>query len=678
MTFDELLEGIAFSYLNPPKNSDGSMDADKNGHTRLTDLQKKYNLSSLKIQKLLVTAGVYQPVKKNSNYYAVKKRWEAGQSVEEIMQDLSLSKAAVNAFLPYERGGKNLDQLGMSITGDASRKRKQRRIDELKKENTRHLLAETMSDEALWNALQEYDQDIFKTEKGQRFRIKTSLDSDPVLTISKDNGSLIVITQQEVFDAYHKALEESAGGNLSLGDFEEYLRPLFVFFGIIHGDRRKTTTKRSLSGIGRCFCCGRSSDNLYVVSNFEDLLKLNTQFEQERKAEWSDTERNISEDAFFKDEQEYWTKRRQEQIAAARVSKAVEEFDQEGQRSLCKFCCQTIYDALEEGILPPASRKGGYEQRSDDELISYIHEECQPADCDYIQVFGQIYQAEDFDNHSIFLYSTMDKVGAMHSFALTVTHLPHAEGDLGLSFRATEVHKLTKAGKIAKDNTDTDYDISHFKRCLEGEDPNHKVLVGLAELMEKIKDTLRMHTLSESHNTLANSITIHGHHYGMGSIGTIIPTYVGQSYRYMSMKDRHRVGEEYGFLIDGKLFSGEELALMLSCYEGWQMKFYIDDPSSMPIRNDEALLQIRVSQKDLIDETIELINMFTVAGRFEREKDKDNFVKLFAKTIFEKFHLYHESRPRGYGKLVGMEIIKKLKLIEGTDQCQEMVRREIR
>ena len=40
MTFDELLEGIAFSYLNPPKNSDGSMDADKNGHTRLTDLQK--------------------------------------------------------------------------------------------------------------------------------------------------------------------------------------------------------------------------------------------------------------------------------------------------------------------------------------------------------------------------------------------------------------------------------------------------------------------------------------------------------------------------------------------------------------------------------------------------------------------------------------------------------------
>lgn len=63
-----------------------------------------------------MTAGVYQPVKKDSNYYAVKERWEAGQSVEEIMQALSLSKAAVNAFLPYERGGKNLDQLGVTIT----------------------------------------------------------------------------------------------------------------------------------------------------------------------------------------------------------------------------------------------------------------------------------------------------------------------------------------------------------------------------------------------------------------------------------------------------------------------------------------------------------------------------------------------------------------------------------
>ena len=678
MTFDELLEEIAFSYLNPPKYSDGSMDADKNGHTRLIDLQKKYNLSSLKIRKLLVTAGVYQPVKKNSNYYAVKKRWEAGQSVEEIMQALSLSKAAVNAFLPYERGGKSLDQLGVSITGDASRKRKQRRIDEMKKENTRDLLAETMSDEALWNALREYDQDIFKTEKGQRFRIKTSEDNDSVLTISKDNGSVSLVSQQEVFDAYHKALEESAGGNVSLGDFEEYLRPLFIFLGIISGDRRKVTTKRSVSGNGQCFFCGRTSDNLYTVSNFEDLLKLNTQFEQERKAEWSDAERNISEDAFFKTEQEYWTKRRQEQIAAARVSKAVEEFNQEGERSLCRLCCQTIYGALEEGILPPASRSGGYDQRSDDELISFIHEECHPADCDYIQVFGQIYQAEEFDNHSMFLYSTMDKVGTIHSFALTVDYLPHAEGDLGLSFHATEVHKLTKAGKIAKDNTDTDYDISHFKRCLEGEDPDHKVLVGLAELMDKIKDTLRMHTLSESHSPAANNINIHGHHYGIGSTGTIIPTCVGQASRYMSMKDRHWDGEEYGLLIDGKLFSGEELALMLSCYEGWQIKFYIDDPNNMPIRNDEALLQIRLSQKDLIDETIELINMFTIAGRFEREKDKDNFVKLFAKTIFEKFRLYHESRPRGYGKLAGMEIIKKLKLIEGTDQCQEMVRREIR
>ena len=88
---------------------------------------------------------------------------------------------------------------------------------------------------------------------------------------------------------------------------------------------------------------------------------------------------------------------------------------------------------------------------------------------------------------------------------------------------------------------------------------------------------------------------------------------------------------------------------MLSCYEGWQIKFYIDDPNNMPIRNDEALLQIRLSQKDLIDETIELINMFTVAGRFEREKDKDNFVKQFTKKSLKSFAFTMRAGPGGMG-----------------------------
>ena len=124
--------------------------------------------------------------------------------------------------------------------------------------------------------------------------------------------------------------------------------------------------------------------------------------------------------------------------------------------------------------------------------------------------------------------------------------------------------------------------------------------------------------------------------------------------------------------------SGEELALMFSCFEGWQVKFYADDPNSQPLRTNDFLMQVQLSQKDLVDELIELINMMTTGGKFEREKDKENFEKLFRKNVFEKFRLYNNSRPRGYGKLAGMEIIKKLMLIEGTEQCRHMVQAVLR
>ena len=686
MKFEELLEEIATAYLNPPRLPDGKLDADKNGHTKLADLQARYNLSSLKIQKLLVTAGVYQPVKIDSGYYSVKKLHDAGKTVDEIMEGLSLSRAAVNAFLPYERGAKELDKLGVEISGDAARKRKQRGIEEMKKENARDVLADTMTDEALWTALDEHNTETFLSASEQRFKITIVYSGDeeqedPKLAISKlgDKG-IIYISQQDVFDAYHKALEERAGEDVSLGTYEEFLRPVFIFLGVIEGDRGEVTTKRNVPMIGRCDCCGRKSDRLFQVSTFEDLVELNAQFDKEREADWTEEEKKQAKVVDFKmaQEREYWAKRKEEQLAAARTSKAVEAFNEEGERRFCKLCCQTVYNALEEGILPPVSRTGGYDDASYAELLSIILEECKPAKCDYYQAFGEVYKAAEFDNHSMFFYKVRDNKGLRHSFALTMNKLPYAEGDMGLSFRALEVHKLTKAGKIARDNTDTDYDICHFKMCREGEDLDHKALVGVAELIEKVIDVIRIQSLSESHHPIGNGITINGHHYSVDSIGTIIPTYVGNAKNFRSMKGREWGGGEYGFMMDGKLFSGEELAIMFSCLEGWQVKFYADDPNSQPLRGDEFLMQIRLSQKDLVDEMIDLINMMTTDGKFEREKDKENFEKIFKKTVFEKFRLYHNSRPRGYGKLAGMEIIKKLKLVEGTERFQEMIQEVMR
>ena len=122
MTFDEFLTQLAQDYLNPARLQNGTKNADRNGHTRLASLQAKYGLSSLKLQKLLVTAGVYEPVKSDSSYYEIKKLFEAGKNTEEIMKELSLSKGLVNACIPYDRGAKELDKIGVDISSAAVRK----------------------------------------------------------------------------------------------------------------------------------------------------------------------------------------------------------------------------------------------------------------------------------------------------------------------------------------------------------------------------------------------------------------------------------------------------------------------------------------------------------------------------------------------------------------------------
>lgn len=683
MTFDELLERIKNDYLNPSVLPDGTRQADCNGHTRLAELQMKYKLSSLKIQKLLVTAGVYQPVKVTSSYYAIKRLYDDGRSVDEIMKELGLSKAVVNASIPYERGAKDLDKLGVKITGDAARKRKQRSNDEIKKDNVRDILSQSMSDEALWNVLDVKYNEAFLTVSGQRFLFNVVYDmyGKAGLSISLlPHMGHVFIPQADVFTAYHRALEEKAGGEAGIGEYDNYLRPLFIYLGVLEGIRAAVTTKRDVREEAKCSCCGRRTGHLYPVSTFEDLVDLDLQFEEERKAAWPEEEkRNVRiSDFAMKDEQAFWAKKKKSMLRRARASKAVKAFDSEGERKFCKLCCQTIYSALEEGVYPPESRNGGYDEMPDDELKNCIWEECVPAECDYYQVLEGVLKAEIFDNKTMFLYKVMDKKSVEHSFALTVCSRPYADGDTSLLFQALEVHKLTRAKKIATDNTDTDYQVEHFKICPDGDDIDHAAWVGLLELIERIKTVVRTETLSESRNPASNQITVNGHHYGLASKGTIIPIYSRDARNYRSMKDREWDGDDYGFLVDGKLVSGSELALMFSCYEGWQIKYFADASSSEPLREDEKLLTVRLTQQDLVDDTIELINMFSTNGRFERDKDRENFGKLFEKDILEKLKLYHTSRPLGFGKLAGMEINKRLERVEGLESCREAVMKIIR
>ena len=73
----ELIKTVAEAYKNPAEGEE-----DRNGNTHLTILQEKYHLSSLKVQKILVTAGVYEPVKEGTPYAEITQLRKAGKSVK--------------------------------------------------------------------------------------------------------------------------------------------------------------------------------------------------------------------------------------------------------------------------------------------------------------------------------------------------------------------------------------------------------------------------------------------------------------------------------------------------------------------------------------------------------------------------------------------------------------------
>lgn len=701
MTFDELLDQIAEDYLKPVTLPDGKKDCDRNGHTRITELQVRYGLSSLKIQKLLVTAGVYEPVKTDSRYYAVKRLYESGKSVEEIMEETGLSKATVNACIPYERGAKELDKLGVKITGDATRKRRQKTKENEKMENSRSRLAMDFTDASLWYALGEHDRVVFTTADGQRFHINAihtveghgngKPDIGDVLFITpvdaKGNmGEPISIEKAIVLDAFHKALDMKAEGTRvtaeELGEHGRYILPLLVFLGVLDGDRSLYTTKRKVEDDSICSCCGRKAERLFRVSSFEDLCELDRMFDRERESNWSEHERQMA--AIFEaagvtspaDEVEQRTKECQTKAAG---SQAVQAFNADGERKLCEMCSRRIYRALLCGDTPLVSAPGDFDSLPKEMALDYVLKSASQADTSYTNIFGGVISPEKFDNKSMFLFMAVDREGVEHSFALTASAMPHKDGDTGISYRAMEVHKLTKAGKVASSNAWTDYDISHYKVSHAEDDFQQRILVGLLELEEKIRAVLMSSSLEASDSDASNLVTINGTHYSIGRKGQIIPAPVGydERFQYMSLKGREWPGDEYGFMIDGILFSGEELAMLCSGNEGAQIRFSCEDPSAEPLRNDEYLMPVRLSEKSLVNETVDLINMFTTNGKFEREKDRENFRRLFT-GVLQKLKIYHDSYGYGYGKLAGMAMVKQLEWIDGTETEVERVREIIR
>jgi hypothetical protein len=357
-------------------------------------------------------------------------------------------------------------------------------------------------------------------------------------------------------------------------------------------------------------------------------------------------------------------------------------FNREGERMLCPLCARTIFMALEDGELPacedPEDAASFSLERASAEFFSSMKEfpEGVRFQDRYGRNFGDGIQMEGMEE-KVYLHKAKDRKGKDHIFACYTENL----SDTVRLFEAFEIHRLTKAGKLARDYTGTDYDFRTGlkERCPEDRDEDRRrILTGYLELASKIRDALTRPSLdwSDSAYPMMNNTSFGSFQCGLRSVGEMKIVCAGDDESLV--QGRPWKGGQYGFMIDGHIFTGEEVAQMSSEYEGWTMQYRFADPTDRPLRAGEYLMPVRIGDRLLVDELSELMNLFASDGRFISDHDKKNFGILFEKTVLKKLKLYNESNPRGYGRLAAMHLMQRLRWVEDTALQEEQIRQAVR
>ena len=679
MIKEELIREVAEAYKNPEKG-----DADRNGNTRLTVLQKQFHLSSLKVQKILVTAGVYEPVKGATAYHMIMKMRESGASQADITKRTGYSKATVSACFPYERTIYNADLNGADITDAAVRKRTQRSHEKMKRLNAIDILRSNPTDVTFWLAVQEHEGETFIGTDGVKFRIETSFKSaeneidvhrfEPCLYIYPEKGDVHVLPKEDVLAVFHNALELKADGqDTEAADFDQvpalqYVFPLLVFFGIIPGNRRESTIRRNIYEYETCSCCGRRAE--YRVRTYADLVRIAEELEEEERSKWDPEELKRVRMMEASMGRISWRNK------AAKVNASILSFDQEGERQLCRLCATTIRMALEDGELPHSSAPRDLKNLTPDAAKAAFEREFKllPEDVQYEDRLGREYPGFLYDEEEdckVYLRTEKDFEGIEHVFACLLHELPSY-----LVFDAIELHRLTKTGRISRYRyTGTDYEFNTGVRTAyedDEEEYSRKIRIGFLKLADKIRDALRNPSLEwhEGSPYLRNAVTIGNRQCTLRSIGEMKVVYVDE----WSVQGRKWHGGQYGYMIDGIIFTGEEVALMSSVHEGWTLQFRFADPADQTLRAGDHLMPVQLGEKELVSETTDLLNLFSKDGRFISSHDQKNFSILFEKTVMKKLKLYYESHPRGFGQMAGMKVIGRLDCIRGTEEQVRQVR----
>lgn len=228
---EQLIQEIVDAYLYPQE-----LLSDESGRTPLNVLAEEFSLSSLKVRKLLVTAGVYDtPICRR-----VQELYAVGKTVKEIQHLTGLSAASVSGYLPYRKTVYKLED--RTVLAERLQRYRERKLAVQKVMELLMYGTEEEVIEAVWNAVCWFEGYSFETVQGLRFHYKVG---GKELFFSRKEKS---VTRATVDKAVKTVLElqrqrKEISGPKKLNCFgASYLYPVFMRIGLISKTQFKSST----------------------------------------------------------------------------------------------------------------------------------------------------------------------------------------------------------------------------------------------------------------------------------------------------------------------------------------------------------------------------------------------------------------------------------------------------
>ena len=199
---------------------------EENGELKLT--AKEFEISELKVRKLLITADAYH----NDLSEMVNCLYKEGHSVKEIQMLTGLGRSSVNGYLPYTKAVYKAEELSLNAEKIGMFRRRQQAV---------RALAENPCEDRLWNVVIAFQKYPFHTASGLPFVYELKKERsgryNKELIVSRCRDSKTIVWSS-VLMAYEKAVDligEVVERPKGLGDIRgvSYIYPLFYRFGII-------------------------------------------------------------------------------------------------------------------------------------------------------------------------------------------------------------------------------------------------------------------------------------------------------------------------------------------------------------------------------------------------------------------------------------------------------------